>query len=197
MNKKIVQILILVVALISLQHQMFSQKPEWLKPHPEGRSVFVQGILVDRADSINGLFGTIVITNSEANNESYTFKTNSMGVFQFHLAENGKYIASFESDGFIVRKIAFETFNVPEKAWKKGCMIDLKVNVDKRPDGFKDVVAMLPVATFQYVPEEKLFLFDLDATDRILKRYQAELDRASGLQTDTEKLENADEIKKD
>jgi hypothetical protein len=59
-------------------------------------------------------------------------------------------------------------------------MIDLKVSLDNRPDGFKDVVAMLPVATFQYDPAERLFLFDLEVTDRVLKRYQTELDRARG-----------------
>jgi len=188
--------LLLFVVLNSLT--IWSQKPDWLKPHPDGHSVFVQGILVDHADSTQGLAGTVTITNSEEGNQSYTIKANSMGVFQFHLVENGKYVVAFEFPGFISRRVAFDTFNVPDKAWKKDCMVDLKVNIDKRPEGFKDVVAMLPVATFQYYPEEKLFLFDIELTDRALKRYQAELDRALGNSVqDVNEQPATEEIKQD
>lgn len=191
--KKIVTMCLVLIGFIS-----WSQKPDWLKPHPDGHSVFIQGLLVDKADSNHVLPGQITIINTEEGNQSYTFKANSMGVFQFHLIENSKYTATFEYPNYIPRKIAFDTFNVPDKAWKKGCMIDLKVNIDERPEGFKDVVAMLPVATFQYDPAERLFLFDLDATDRILKRYQTELDRAKGVTpTDGETETKEEEIKKD
>ncbi|MEN9334980.1 MAG: hypothetical protein RLY35_2160 [Bacteroidota bacterium] len=188
--------LLLFVVLNSLT--IWSQKPDWLKPHPDGHSVFVQGILVDHADSTQGLAGTVTITNSEEGNQSYTIKANSMGVFQFHLVENGKYVVAFEFPGFISRRVAFDTFNVPDKAWKKDCMVDLKVNIDKRPEGFKDVVAMLPVATFQYYPEEKLFLFDIELTDRAMKRYQAELERALGNSVqDVNEQPATEEIKQD
>jgi hypothetical protein len=170
---------LLILALTCLS--AWSQKPDWLKPHPEGHSVFVQGILVDNADSTIALPGSITIINSEEGNQSYTIKANSMGIFQFHLMENGKYVASFEYPDYIVKKIAFDTFNVPDKAWKVSAMVDLKLSLDKRPEGFKDVVAMLPVATFQYDPAERLFLFDIEVTDRVLKRYQTELDRARGV----------------
>jgi hypothetical protein len=173
------KLILLLFALSCLS--AWSQKPEWLKPHPEGHSVFVQGILVDKADSALALPGSITIINTEEGNQSYTIKANSMGIFQFHLLENGKYVATFEYPDYIVRKIAFDTFNVPDKAWKISAMIDLKVSLDKRPEGFKDVVAMLPVATFQYDSAERLFLFDIEVTDRVLKRYQAELDRARGV----------------
>jgi hypothetical protein len=140
----------------------------------------------------------VTITNTEEGNQSYTIKANSMGVFQFHLVENGKYVVAFEFPGFISRRVAFDTFNVPDKAWKKDCMVDLKVNIDKRPEGFKDVVAMLPVANFQYYPEEKLFLFDIELTDRALKRYQAELDRALGNSVqDVNEQPATEEIKQD
>lgn len=170
---------LLILALTCLS--AWSQKPDWLKPHPEGHSVFVQGILVDNADSTIALPGSITIINSEEGNQSYTINANSMGIFQFHLMENGKYVASFEYPDYIVKKIAFDTFNVPDKAWKVSAMVDLKLSLDKRPEGFKDVVAMLPVATFQYDPAERLFLFDIEVTDRVLKRYQTELDRARGV----------------
>ena len=189
---------VLTLILVSVAVFAFSQKPEWLKPHPEGHSVFVQGILVDHADSTLSLPGSITITNSEAGNQSFTLKANSMGVFQFHLVENGKYVAAFEYPDYITKRIAFDTFNVPEKAWKKSCMIDLKVTVDKRPEGFKDVVAMLPIATFQYDLNERLFLFDLEVTDRVMKRYQAELDRASGVDVGEKEIQPAqEEIKQD
>ena len=173
------KLILLMFALSCLS--AWSQKPDWLKPHPEGHSVFVQGILVDKADSLIALPSSITIINTEDGNQSFTIKANSMGIFQFHLVENGKYVATFEYTDYIVKKIAFDTFNVPDKVWKIGAMIDLKVSLDKRPEGFKDVVAMLPVATFQYDPAERLFLFDLEVTDRVLKRYQAELDRARGV----------------
>jgi hypothetical protein len=72
------------------------------------------------------------------------------------------------------------------------------VTVDKRPEGFKDVVAMLPIATFQYDPNERLFLFDIEVTDRVLKRYQAELDRARGNVVEEEEVQPVQEkIKQD
>jgi hypothetical protein len=172
----------LILLLVSLSCiTAWSQKPDWVKAHPEGRSVFVQGILVDNADSLVNLPGSITIINTEEGNQTYSIKANSMGIFQFHLVENSKYVATFEYPDYIVKKIAFDTFNVPDKVWKLGAMIDLKVSLDKRPDGFKDVVAMLPVATFQYDPAERLFLFDMEVTDRVMRRYQAELDRARGV----------------
>ena len=189
---------VLTLIFVSVAAFAFAQKPEWLKPHPAGRSVFVQGVLVDNADSTLSLPGSITITNSEAGNQSFTIKANSMGVFQFHLVENAKYVAAFEYPDYITKRIAFDTFNVPEKAWKKSCMIDLKVTVDKRPEGFKDVVAMLPIATFQYDPNERLFLFDIEITDRVLKRYQAELDRARGNVVEEKDIQPAqEEIKQD
>jgi hypothetical protein len=189
---------ILTLIFVFVAAFAFAQKPEWLKPHPAGRSVFVQGILVDNADSTLSLPGSITITNSEEGNQSYTIKANSMGVFQFHLVENAKYVAAFEYPDYITKRIAFDTFNVPDKAWKKSCMIDLKVTVDKRPEGFKDVVAMLPIATFQYDPNERLFLFDIEVTDRVLKRYQAELDRARGNVVEEKEVQPVqEEIKQD
>ncbi len=189
---------LVTLSLVLIGLNAWTQKPEWLKPHPDGHSVFVQGLLVDKADSTHTLQGEITVINTEEGNQSFTLKANSMGVFQFHLLENAKYTVTFEYPNYIPRRIAFDTFNVPDKSWKKGCMIDLKVSVDERPEGFKDVVAMLPIATFQYDPVERLFLFDLEVTDRALKRYQTELDRAKGLApSEGESDKKEEEIKKD
>ncbi len=85
MKTKVLSLIFVSVAAFAI-----AQKPEWLKPHPGGHSLFVQGILVDHADSTVCLPGSITITNSEEGNQSYTIKANSMGVFQFHLMENAK-----------------------------------------------------------------------------------------------------------
>ena len=156
----------------------YSQKPEWLKPHPEGRSVFVQGLLVDREDSLKVLSGAVLITNVENSNESYLLQTNRTGIFQFHLWENSRYTAAFSTDGYISRKIEFDTHDVPNKAWKSGCNIELKMSLDLKPQGFKELVSVLPFATFKYDIDERIFLFDVSKTDMIIQRYNEELERA-------------------
>lgn len=156
----------------------FSQKPDWMKPHPEGRSVFVQGLLVDKADSLKVLSGSVLITNVENSNESYLLQTNRTGIFQFHLWENSRYTAAFSCDGYVSRKIEFDTHDVPNKAWKSGCNIELKMSLDLKPQGFKELVAVLPFATFKYDIDERIFLFDVSRTDAIIQRYEEELERA-------------------
>ena len=171
----------------------YSQKPEWMKPHPEGRSVFIQGLLVDRIDSLQVIPGEVIITNVENSHESYTFSTNKTGVFQFHLWENSLYTASFSSNGYITRKIEFNTHEVPERAWKKGCQIDVKMALDKKPNGFKELVSVLPFATFSYDPGERLFLFDLSKTDMVIERYEQELARARAAEKAEEQNQNPNE----
>ena len=158
-----------------------AQKPEWLKIDPNGHSLFVQGLLNDREDTTRVLQGTISIYPTERPKEVYTVKSNTLGVFQFHLRENEKYTASFEYQGYVSRKIQFDTQNVPEKAWKKGCDLYLNLQMDQRPDGFKDIVSELPFATFRFDIDERIFLFDIDETNRVLERYNAELERARGM----------------
>ncbi len=159
----------------------WSQKPEWLKMDPNGHSLFVQGLLNDREDTTHVLQGTISIYPTDRPKEMYTFKANTLGVFQFHLRENDKYTASFEYQGYVSRKIEFDTQNVPEKAWKKGCDLYLNVQMDQRPEGFKDMIAELPFASFHFDIDERIFLFDLDETNRVLERYNDELERARGM----------------
>ncbi len=158
-----------------------AQKPEWLKMDPNGHSLFVQGLLNDREDTTLVLQGTISIYPTDRPQEAYTIKSNTLGVFQFHLRENEKYTASFEYQGYVSRKIEFDTQNVPDKAWKKGCDLYLNVQMDQRPEGFKDMIAELPFATFHYDVDERIFLFDLDETNRVLERYNDELERSRGM----------------
>jgi hypothetical protein len=181
MNKKSF-ILILSMLVINMLH---AQKPDWMKPHPEGRSAFVQGLLVDREDSLKVLAGEVVLTNVENSNESYTFSTTSTGVFQFHLWENSIYTASFSSNGYITRRIEFNTHDVPAKAWKKGCDIDVKMSLDIKPNGFKELVSVLPFASFKYDLDERLFLFDVTKTDAVIERYEQELARARAAEKGT------------
>jgi hypothetical protein len=159
----------------------WAQKPEWLKIDPNGHSLFIQGLMNDREDTTLVLKGTITIYLTDRPKESYTINANSLGVFQFHLRENEKYTASFENQGYVSRKIQFDTQNVPDKSWKKGCDLYLNVQMDQRPEGFKDMVAELPFATFRFDIDERIFLFDLEETNRVLERYNEELDRAKGV----------------
>jgi hypothetical protein len=165
---------------------LFAQKPEWIKPSPIGRSLFVQGLINDKADSTKVLSGNVVVSllnDKDMVVEEYLLKANSLGVFQFHLKENAKYSASFQTTGYIVRRIDFDTHDVPEKAWKKGCDIYLNIQLDERPEGFKDMVAELPFATFKFDIDERIFLFDLEETNRVAERYEEELSRARAAQS--------------
>ncbi len=158
-----------------------AQKPEWIKPSPIGRSLFVQGLINDKSDTTKLLSGSVLVSlldDKDAVVEEYALKANSLGVFQFHLKENARYSASFEMPGYIVRRIDFDTRDVPEKAWKKGCDVYLNLQLDERPEGFKDMVAELPFATFKFDIDERIFLFDLEETNRVIERYDEELSRA-------------------
>ena len=157
---------------------VWGQKPEWLKIDPNGHSLFVQGLMNDRADTALVLSGTVTLALADKPQESYTIKANSLGVFQFHLRANAIYTASFQHQGYVTRNIIFDTQDVPDKAWKKGCDLYLNVQMDQRPEGFKDMVAELPFATFKLDIDERIFLFDIEETNRVLERYNEELDRA-------------------
>lgn len=168
----------LILLLLLCSVHAWSQKPEWLKIDPNGQSLFVQGLINDRQDTSMVLSGTLTLALADKPQESYTIKANSLGVFQFHLRANAIYTASFQHQGYVTRNIIFDTQDVPDKAWKKGCDLYLNVQMDQRPEGFKDMVAELPFATFKFDIDERIFLFDIEETNRVLERYNEELDRA-------------------
>lgn len=167
-----------ILFFVLCSFDIWSQKPEWLKIDPNGHSLFVQGLMNDRADTTLVLAGTVTLSPLDKPKESYTIKANSLGVFQFHLRENAQYLASFQFQGYVSRCVIFNTQDVPDKAWKKGCDLYLNMQMDQRPVGFKDMVAELPFATFKFDIDERIFLFDIEESNRAIDRYNEELERA-------------------
>jgi hypothetical protein len=169
---------LLALIFIGLSFMSIAQKPEWLKPNPEGRSVYVQGISFNREDSAF-LVTRVEVVNLD-NNETYSWPTNATGVFQFHVWENGKYLLLFKSEGYISRRVTIDTHNVPPKQWKKGQTVSIRMGMDKKPEGFPEGKFSKPFAEFVWFQEDQTFLFDTDVTDRFMAEYFEELKKYSG-----------------
>jgi hypothetical protein len=94
--------------------------------------------------------------------ESYTINANSLGVFQFIFVK-WEVHGVFENQGYVSRKIQFDTQNVPDKSWRRvRLVLECKwINVR----GFHDMVAELPFATFSLWYWWTNFLFDLEETN--------------------------------
>ncbi len=170
--------ILLLLSCILSGAMVQAQKPDWMKPHPESKSLFVQGLLRDREDSTKVIKGQITVINVDNANESYSFTPNGTGIFQFHLWENSTYVVDFSAPGYISRKITFDTYNVPNKDWRRGCNVEVTMSLDMRPDGFKDFVTVKPFVNFKFSQEAHMFLFDGAELDLLMEKYFEELERA-------------------
>ncbi len=101
--------------------------------------------------------------------------TNSgMNKFSLELELNANYVLSFEKDGFVSKKLSFNTKVPAEAAVKMFTPFDFAVSLFKQYDDLNMVVFNQPVGIIRYEPGMGDFDYDTDYT----KSIQAQLQKA-------------------
>lgn len=77
------------------------------------------------------------------------------------------YILTFEKPGYITKRIAINTRNVPSESQEDDLGFDFAVEVFQQYDGLNTVVFNQPVARYYYDPKEDAFTYDTDYTKSI------------------------------
>jgi len=77
------------------------------------------------------------------------------------------YILTFEKPGYITKRIAISTRNVPKESQEDDLGFDFAVEIFQQYDGLNTVVFNQPVARYYYDPKEDAFTYDTDYTKSI------------------------------
>ncbi len=77
------------------------------------------------------------------------------------------YILTFEKPGYITKRIAINTRNVPKESQEDDLGFDFAVEIFQQYDGLNTVVFNQPVARYYYDPKEDAFTYDTDYTKSI------------------------------
>ena len=101
------------------------------------------------------------------NGEKVRTVTEDLRKFSMPLDLNQNYILSFEKDGFVTKKLSFDT-HAPAEAVQKGLMpFDFVVSLFKQYDGVNTVVFNQPVGVIRYSEALGDFDYDTDYTKSI------------------------------
>lgn len=115
--------------------------------------------------------------------------TTNLNKFSMDLQLNSNYILSFEKDGFVSKKLSFNTSVPPEAAATQFTPFDYAVSLFKQYDDLNMIVFNQPVGIIRYEPSMGDFDYDTDYTRSIQSQLQQALDAVA--QKQKEEAENA------
>ncbi len=115
--------------------------------------------------------------------------TKDLQKFSMDLDLNANYILSFEKDGFVSKKLSFNTNVPPEMAAQAFTPFDYAVSLFKQYDDLNMIVFNQPVGIIRYEPSVGDFDYDTDYTRSIQSQLQQALDAVAKKQK--EEAENA------
>ncbi|HEX2617442.1 MAG TPA: hypothetical protein VHL57_07855, partial [Flavobacteriales bacterium] len=101
------------------------------------------------------------------NGEKLRTVTNNLSKFTLDLELNGDYILSFEKDGFVTKKLSFDTHAPAEAAANGFTPFEFAVSLFKQYDDVNTVVFNQPVGMIRYDKNVDDFDFDTDYTKSI------------------------------
>ena len=108
------------------------------------------------------------------NGEKVRTLTTSLGKFSLDLDVNANYVLSFEKEGFVTKKLSFDTHAPAEAAANGFTPFDFAVSIFKQYDDVNTVVFDQPVGMIRYDRNADDFDYDTDYT----KSIQSALDKA-------------------
>ncbi|NUQ16225.1 MAG: carboxypeptidase regulatory-like domain-containing protein, partial [Flavobacteriales bacterium] len=118
------------------------------------------------------------------NGEKDRVLTSGLGKFQMELAFNANYVLSFEKDGFVTKKLVFDT-KVPAEAAANGfAPFDFAVSLFKQYDDINIVVFNQPVGVIRYEPSVDDLDYDTDYTKSIQSQLQAVMEQVEKKQAE-------------
>lgn len=132
-----------------------------------------------------GLDGTSMVVYRDG--EKQRTLSSGLGKFSLELELNTNYILSFEKDGFVTKKLSFNT-RVPADAAANGFTpFEFAVSLFKQYDGVNTVVFNQPVGVIRYDRTMDDFDYDTDYTksiqsalDRTMEEVKAKQEEESG-----------------
>lgn len=120
--------------------------------------------------------------------------TSNLARFTLDLDLNASYILSFEKDGFVTKKLSFDT-HAPAEAIANGFTpFEFAVSIFKQYDDVSTVVFNQPVGMIRYEPSVDDFDYDTDYTKSIQTQLQETLAKVEEKQK--EEARNAGEVEK-
>ena len=93
--------------------------------------------------------------------------TNGLNKFSLDLDLNANYLISFEKEGFVSKKLSFNTKVPPEAMAQSFTEFDYGVSLFKQYDDINIVVFNQPVGVIRYEPSQQDFDYDTDYTRSI------------------------------
>lgn len=122
--------------------------------------------------------------------------TSNLSKFVMELELNANYIVSFEKDGYVAKKLSFNT-HVPADAAGKGFTpFDFAVSLFKQYDDINLVVFNQPVGVIRYEPSLGDFDYDTDYTKSIQSQLQDVVAQVERKQKDEARSNSAEEKRK-
>lgn len=131
--------------------------------------------------------GTRVVVYKDG--EKQRTVTNNLSKFSLDLDLNSSYVLSFEKDGFVTKKLSFDTHAPAEAAANGFTPFEFAVSLFKQYDDVNTVVFNQPVGMIRYSHELDDFDFDTDYTKSIqsaLAEAQAEVEKKQAAEKDKE-----------
>lgn len=118
--------------------------------------------------------------------------------FSLDLALNANYILSFEKDGFVTKKLSFNT-QAPAEAIANGFTpFEFAVSLFKQYDDVNMVVFNQPVGMIRYEAEMDDFNYDTDYTKSIQSQLQEVLEQVEKRQEEEKRMEeNKEKVKQE
>ncbi len=118
------------------------------------------------------------------NGEKDRVLTSGLGKFEMDLALNANYVLSFEKDGFVTKKLVFDTKAPAEAAANGFAPFEFAVSLFKQYDDINIVVFNQPVGMIRYEPSTDDFDYDTDYTKSIQSQLQAVMEQVERKQAE-------------
>jgi len=132
--------------------------------------VGINGIVTEKGKGRKGLRGALVTLLKDGVVES-TVKTRAGGKYVFSLKPDHDYMIIASKDGYVAKKIAFSTKNVPiEKIGKGFPPYEIEFWLFQEMEGLNTDILQTPIASIRYYPKEDNFNYDKAYTKRVTVR---------------------------
>jgi len=118
--------------------------------------------------------------------------TSGLSKFSLELDLQSSYILSFEKDGFVAKKLSFNTKVPPDAAGNSFTPFDFAVSIFKQYDDVNIVVFNQPVGVIRFEPGMGDFDYDTDYTKSIQSQLQAALAEVAKKQKEEEQRAEED-----
>ena len=138
-------------------------------------------------------------TKVKLDNVTVSVTRNGEAFDQIQVDRNGKYfldlplrhnyVIEFSADGMVSKRVAIESAHTPEDQLNDGFMFDLDMSLFDKVEGFDESILETPIGIASFDDRSGRIQFDLDHTNDMRRRIDAEFDRLAELADDLERAQ--------